>query len=342
MQQRVVRWGFLGCGRVVMTKSGRAFQNVANSEIYAIMRRDLDQARLSAEHFGCKYYYNDVKDLLADSNVDAVYISTPPGLHYEQALRCCEAGKALYIEKPFARNYAEAAEIIKAFSESGLPLYVAHYRRALPRFNEIKRIIESGEIGDPLEVDFRLTRIYGPESGAPAWMYEPVLSGGGKFFDIAPHTIDTLVYLLGDFIEAYGITKKTTAEHYVEDLVMMTFKTEQGVVGTANFNLVSNKKGDSLVIYGSAGRIEASIHASDTVRVVSESGERTFEMTSPEYIEEPLVATVVEDLLGLGICPSRGIDALPTVRIIDTVLDSYYGGRQRDFWNHPDTWNQGF
>lgn len=85
--------------------------------------------------FSAPHWFSRIDDLLA-SDVDAIYIATPPGLHYEQALKCCDYGKPVYIEKPFARNYAEAKAIVHAFAQKNLPVYVGHYRRALPRFQK--------------------------------------------------------------------------------------------------------------------------------------------------------------------------------------------------------------
>ena len=245
-----IKWGFIGCGKVVQTKSGPAFATTQNSEIYAVMRRNIEQAKESAFMLGAKKWYDSVDDLVADSEVDAVYIATPPGLHLEQAIKCCKAKKPTYIEKPFARNYEEALQITKMFEEAGVPLYVAHYRRALPKFLKIKEILESGRIGKICEADFRLNRKYNYEEIHNTWLYNTELSGGGKFYDIAPHSIDIMVYLLGNFTEIHGIASNNNQEYDVEDVVVMSFKTEKEILGTANFNAISLDKKDKMTIFG--------------------------------------------------------------------------------------------
>ena len=135
-----IKWGFIGCGNVVENKSGPAFNTTKNSCVYAVMRRDINKAKESAEKLGAKKWYDSVDNLLEDDEIDAVYIATPPGLHFKQAIKCCKAKKPTYIEKPFARNYEEALQITKMFEDAGVPLYVAHYRRALPKFLKIKEI----------------------------------------------------------------------------------------------------------------------------------------------------------------------------------------------------------
>ena len=102
-------------------KSGEAFRSVPNSEIAVIMRRNLEAAKESAEHFGAPVWCDNIEELLSE-DIEAVYIATPPGLHYEQAMKCLEAKKAVYLEKPFARNYTEANALTEAFEKAGVPL----------------------------------------------------------------------------------------------------------------------------------------------------------------------------------------------------------------------------
>lgn len=120
-----IKWGLIGCGKVVENKSGPVFNTTKNSSIYAVMRRNLENAKISAEKLGAKKWYDNIDDLLADDEINAVYIATPPGLHLEQAIKCCKAKKSTYIEKPFARNYEEAVRITKMFENAKVPLYIA-------------------------------------------------------------------------------------------------------------------------------------------------------------------------------------------------------------------------
>jgi len=337
-QGKTIRWGIVGCGDVVETKSGGAFHTIAHSTIHAIVRRDLEKARQSAIRFHADQWYDHIDDLLQDDQVDAVYIATPPGLHYEQALACCRANKPVYVEKPFTRNYTEAAELADRFEEANLPLFVAHYRRALPRFIRIKHILDSGRIGEVCELDFRLSRRYSKDEAENGWLYNPRLSGGGVFVDIAPHAIDIMMYLTGDFTEVHGYATNNNPDYPVEDMVAMSFQTERKVIGTANFNLLSDEDADRMIIYGTKGHVEFSVHGSDLVVIRDGSGTETLEIPTPKLIEEPMIETVVAALLGRGNCPCTGRDALPTVKAMDTVLAAYYNGRDDDFWNRPESW----
>ena len=332
-----IRWGFLGCGNVVRKKSGEAFRAVPYSTIGAIMRRDLTAAEEAARHFGAPYWCDTLDDLL-NAPIDAVYIATPPGLHYEQAMICLKAGKPVYLEKPFARNYAEAKNLTDAFLAAGIPLFVGHYRRALPRFLKIRDLLESGIIGQVQSVDFYLNRIFDPAEAATKWLYNPVLSGGGKFYDIAPHTIDIFQFLFGDIRQVSGTAENCGTGCPLENLVIMDVVTAKNIHAHLRFCCTAAEKADRMRVTGTDGIMEFSVHGKQDIKVWDCGGQLIFDETiiDPVTVEQPMVQTVVEDLLGLGRCLSHAEDVLSTYDVIDQVLDVYYGGRQDDFWNHPE------
>lgn len=334
-----IKWGFIGCGKVVEQKSGIAFNNVSNSCIHSIMRRNLEAAHKSSQRFSAPNWYDNIDELLA-SDIDAVYIATPPGLHYEQAMKCCEANKPVYIEKPFARNYEEAKAIVEAFAKKNLPVYVGHYRRALPRFQKIKQLLIENRIGNICAVDFYLNRIFSQHEANNTWLYNPVLSGGGKFFDIAAHTIDIINYLFGDIKKIHGFATNSGTDCPLEDNVTFSFITFKNIIGSANFNCISNTKKDRMIVIGTKGTLEFSIHGRCDIIINDYSSNQVevLEIPDPKIVEEPMIQTVVDSLLKRSNCPCEGKDALPTYWAIDQVLTEFYHGRNDDFWNHPERW----
>lgn len=335
-----IRWGFLGCGKVVQKKSGDAFRNVPYSEIAVIMRRDIDAAKASAERFGAPVWCDKVEELLS-YDIDAVYIATPPGLHYEQAMECLKAKKAVYLEKPFARNYTEAKALTESFEEAGVPLYIGHYRRALPRFLKIREMLNDKVIGDVKTIDFHLNRIFSSKEAETTWLYNPVLSGGGKYYDIAPHTVDIINFLFGDIVEVKGNVKNLGIGCPLENIVEMYFKTEKGINGIAKFNCVAEEKSDRMLVTGTNGTMEFSVHGKTDVIVKDIHGNvlEQFDLPDPKAVEEAMVQSVVEDLLGLSECESKAKEVLVTYKVLDEVLDEFYGGRSDDFWNHPERYS---
>src|SRR5204862_7450619 len=110
-----VRWGIIGCGDVTEVKSGPGFQKAEGSALVAVMRRDRAKAEDYARRHGVPRVHDTARDLVADPDVDAVYIATPPGTHAAMAILAATAGKPCLVEKPMARNHGECMEIVDTF-----------------------------------------------------------------------------------------------------------------------------------------------------------------------------------------------------------------------------------
>jgi 1,5-anhydro-D-fructose reductase (1,5-anhydro-D-mannitol-forming) len=102
-----VRWGMIGCGDVAEVKSGPGFQKASGSALTAVMRRDFAKAEDFALRHGVPRVHRHAEDLIADPDVDAVYIATPPSSHCELALAVAEAGKPCLVENQMALNHDE-------------------------------------------------------------------------------------------------------------------------------------------------------------------------------------------------------------------------------------------
>ena len=137
-----VKWGIIGCGDVTELKSGQAFNKVPNSSLVAVMRRDAEKAADYARRHQVPTWYDDAEALINDPNVNAIYVATPPDSHADYAIRAMRAGKPVYVEKPMALNSAECEAMNQVSRETGVPLFVAFYRRALPYFLKVKELID--------------------------------------------------------------------------------------------------------------------------------------------------------------------------------------------------------
>ena len=143
IQMDQVRWGIIGCGSVTEVKSGPAFNLISNSRILAVMRRDVKKAVDYAKRHGVPKWYSDAQNLINDPEINAVYIATPPDSHAEYAIKSMEAGKPVYVEKPMAHNHQECKVMLEVSKKTGIPLFVAYYRRTLPGFLKVKDWIKS-------------------------------------------------------------------------------------------------------------------------------------------------------------------------------------------------------
>ena len=335
-----IRWGILGCGDVCEVKSGPAFQNATGSELVAVMRRDGAKARDFAERHAVPAWYDDADGLLADPRVDAVYVAAPPGSHAELALRACAARKPTYVEKPMARNAAECAQMVDAFARAGVPLFVAYYRRALPRFVKAKALLDAGALGTITEVScvFANDGQLDLNAADPPWRVRAAEAGAGLFLDLASHSLDILDFFFGPLVDVSGQAANLASSCDVEDRVLMNFHTAGGAVGTASWNFASSVREDLIAIHGTAGTLRLTTFGNDPVVLETGAGPESFYLPNPRHIQQPLVQTIVDELHGNGACPSSGTSGARTSAVMDRVLESYYGSRESGFWLHPERW----
>jgi len=233
---KTIRWGIIGCGKVTEVKSGPALQEADGSELVAVMGRNGELAADYAQRHQVPRWYDNAESLIADPEVDAVYIATPPSSHTEYTLAVAAAGKPVYVEKPMAVTYAECQTMIDACQAAGVPLFVAYYRRGLPRFAKVKSLLESGAIGDGrfAQVCYHRPPSEGDLAGAENWRVNPKIAGDGYFFDLASHSIDLLQHLLGEAKEACGFASNQTKVYAASDIVSGVFITKND----AHVNLV--------------------------------------------------------------------------------------------------------
>ncbi|MDN5789328.1 MAG: Gfo/Idh/MocA family oxidoreductase [Micrococcales bacterium] len=329
-----VRWGIIGVGAVTEVKSGPGFQQAQRSELVAVMRRDGDRARDYARRHDVPRWYDDADALIHDPGVDAVYVATPPDSHAHYAIRVLEASKPVYVEKPMARTASECEAMLAASTRAGRPLFVAYYRRAMPRFVTVRELVEGGAIGTVHAVSIRNLRRPGAgEAGATSeasgqvWRVNPQVSGGGHFVDLASHTLDLLDHLLGPVAHATGAATNRAGRYAAEDLVTASFTFESGVLGNGLWCYDAGEEVEVVDLVGSEGTLSFSIFGGEPLRLRTPRGDREIEAPKPATVQLPLIQSVVDELTGQGSCPSTGTSAIRTTRVIDAVLADYRTGR---------------
>lgn len=320
---QTIRWGMIGCGDVTEVKSGPGFQQADHSTLVAVMRRNGMLAKDYSERHGVSRWYDDAEKLIHDPQVDAVYIATPPSSHKQYTLMAAKAGKPVYVEKPMALNFAECEEMIAACKTAGVPLFVAYYRRALPRFLKIKELVNSQAIG---QVRFVSVTFYEPASNAnvnaatPPWRVVPEISGGGLFVDLASHMLDFPDYVFGPVASALGLAANQDGRYEAEDIVTGLFEFESGVHAIGAWCFTAGDKSDVTRIVGSSGEILFSTFDARPILLKTAAGITEFSVTNPQHIEQPLIQTIVDELRGSGVCPSTGETAARTSRVMDQML----------------------
>jgi predicted dehydrogenase len=316
-----IRWGIIGCGNVTEIKSGPALQNAENSELVAVMRRNADLAKDYAERHHVARWYSDAAALIADPEVDAIYVATPPWNHKEFALLAAQAGKPVYVEKPMAMNYKECLEMANACEEAGVPLFVAYYRRALPRFLMIKKCIDENAIGQIrfVNITFHQRPAENDLKGIENWRVQPGIPGG-YFSDLACHTLDILQFFFGIIISAQGQASNQGNLYQNDDIVSGSFLFANGAHGTGTWCFSAFDNLDRTEIVGEKGKITFATFGNEPLVLETNSGIQTFPAENPLHIQQPLIQTIVDELLGKGKCPSTGRTAARTSWAMDRIL----------------------
>jgi 1,5-anhydro-D-fructose reductase (1,5-anhydro-D-mannitol-forming) len=337
--RNVIRWGIIGCGDVTEVKSGPGFQKAAGSQLVAVMRRNGALAADYARRHGVPRWYDDARALANDPEVDAVYVATPPGAHLEGVRLAVAAGKPVHVEKPMARHTPECDAMIEACATAGVKLFTAYYRRAMPRFLKVRELLD-GAIGTLTGVSYRLAwpMQANADPAKGAWRVNATDGGGGLLLDVGSHVLDFLDFCLGPLEDVHGRASRIATEADVEDAVAMTFRTSAGVPGAATWNFSSGVSEDVLAFYGTKGRVAVDFFVATPLRLHTVRGCEEFDIPNPPHVAQPLIQTIVDELLGRGTCPSTGESARRTQAVMDKSLSGYYGGRDDAFWLRSDTW----
>lgn len=321
---KTIRWGIIGCGDVTEVKSGPAFQKADHSQLVAVMRRSGELAKDYAQRHNVPNWYDNAEALISDSEVDAIYIATPPNAHKDYTLLSARAGKPIYVEKPMALNFGECQEMIDACKTACVPLFVAYYRRSLPRFLKIKQLIDSGAIGETRVVNMAFHQPPSPQNlqpETPPWRVLPEIAGGGLFVDLASHMLDFLDYVLGPIQQVSGFASNQARQYPAEDIVTGTFIFESGVHGTGTWCFAGCDRLDRTEIVGSEGTISYSTFDAQPVVLTTAQGQTIFEYEYPEHIQQPLIQNVVNALNGKGTCPSTGESGARTSWVMGQMLN---------------------
>ena len=320
-----IRWGFIGCGEVTEKKSGPAFAEIPGSKVVAVMSRTQAKAQAYAERHGIARWYDDAQRLVDDPDVNAVYIATPPSTHATYAIMAMKSGKAVYVEKPMASNYEDCCRINRIAEKTGVPCFVAYYRRYLPYFLKVMDLVRSGAVGRVMNVQIRFAvppRDLDYNRTNLPWRVQPDIAGGGYFYDLAPHQIDLLQQMFGPIIEAEGYKGSRGGLYETEDTVSACFRFSDGLPASGSWCFVAHESAreDRIEIIGDKGMICFSVFTYEPIALHNSNGRTEIPIENPTYVQQPLIQSVVDHLLGEGTCKCDGESATLTNWVMDRIL----------------------
>ena len=323
-----VRWGFIGCGEATEKKSGPAFNLVEGSRVVAVMSRNAERAQSYAERHHIPKWYTDAWNLIQDPEVNAIYIATPPSSHATYAIMAMKSGKAVYVEKPMASNYEDCCRINRIAELTGVPCFVAYYRRLLPYFLKVKELVAQGAVGHVVNVQIRFAvppRDLDYNRDNLPWRVQPDIAGGGYFYDLAPHQIDLLQEMFGPILEAEGMFDNRGGLYPTEDTVSACFKFEGGLPASGSWCFVAHEsaKEDRIHIVGNKGTLSFSVFTYNPIVLQNEAGRQEFVVENPRYVQLPLIRQVVQHLQNKAICTCDCVSATSVNWVVDRILKKF-------------------
>ncbi|ASA24616.1 Gfo/Idh/MocA family protein [Paenibacillus donghaensis] len=211
-----LRWGIMGSAQIATGSVMPAIAESTSGIIQAIASRDLDKSAAVAAAFGVQQAYGSYEELLADPQVEAVYIPLPNHLHLEWVLRAAEAGKHVLCEKPIALNSREALQMVEACSRAGVHLAEAYMYRHHPRMGQVQAVIASGEIGELRSI--RGTFTYNDAEDTSNIRFKSAW-GGGSLYDVGCYPLSAARLLCAAEPEAVTVQALFSPEHDHVDMM---------------------------------------------------------------------------------------------------------------------------
>lgn len=316
---RKINWGVLGTAGIAYGQTIPGMQKADNCNLYAIAGRNIDKANDFKNTFGFEKAYGSYEELLADENVEAVYIPLPNHLHVEWIKKAAEAGKHVLCEKPMAMNKEELKEAFEAAKKNNVILMEAYAYLHNDAICAMVDKIKNGAVGKVRLIESCFFT-GAPKDGDIRWIKE---WGGGSVYDLGCYSISLAQRILGEMPESIDAISHFD-QSGVDDFCQMFFKYPSGAMATLGCGFVARGRSDRMVIHGDKASLWADI-------VFNQEGICTFDINSDEaceHFEYDVKINYALEVEQLGRCIAEGEKphvseefSLTVCDIIDKVLE---------------------
>lgn len=316
-----IRWGVIGAGNVFEYKSGPALYQTPNSELIAVMRTNAAKAEETARRHGAKRWYTDTAALVADPEVNAVYIASPHYLHPEHVALVARAKKIVLCEKPLGVSAAQAQQAVDVCRANNVPLIVAYYRRFWTVVQAMQKFLRDGAIGEVVTARAQLSDLFTGDERT--WLTSRAKSGGDALANSGAHWIDLIRVLLGDVSDVMAYTSSKFSGWETDDTTIVQMRMQSGALvsftSTRRTPIVTNE----LDILGTEGRLLAS-PLSEGCLVLHRRGRAPEILSYPRsgVMHTELLATIVPILQRGEPSPVPGEDAVAVWKIMEAAYRS--------------------
>lgn len=322
-----IRWGILGGANIAVKALIPAIKQSETGVLAAIACRDIGKANRMAQELQIPKAYGSYLELLADPEIDAVYIPLPNHMHREWTIRAARAKKHVLCEKPAALTERQAVQMVEACEIAGVKFAEAFMYKYHPRYDRIKEIVQSGEIGQIRSVVGSFT-FNAAESLRGNFRLDPA-AGGGSLYDIGCYPINTARHILGQEPEAATVHALFSPEHGNVDMMASgLIEFPDGVALTFDCGMWAAPR-NTMQFIGTEGRIQV---PNAFVINGNNPGEWNFFVTVNGELREEKVPEINQyvmqvDAFGRSILndaplPFSAWDAVNNMRVIDACLQS--------------------
>ena len=334
MDRRRVNWAVVGVGDIVGKRVGPAIHQQPDSVLHACVSTHAAAREAEIAALAPQKVYTELEPMLADPNVDAVYVATPVYLHAPQTVAALSAGKDVVVEKPMALNAAEAAEMCRVAKQTGRRLAVAYYRRFWPRFQLVKDMLDGGDLGQVVLVRMALHSWYGPDPDAPgAWRVKRELSGGGVLSDVGSHRLDLLAWWFGLPRQLVAHVETLIHDYDVEDSATVLMKLADGAQFTGSFHWNSKTWTDEIHVVGTEAKVALQPSDGDGAVVTVGRDIEHSKIPNPENAHYPLIDDFARAIVEDRGPRFTGTDGMKATEIMDVVFES----SRRKSWLEVDS-----
>ncbi|MEO7223795.1 MAG: Gfo/Idh/MocA family oxidoreductase [Devosia sp.] len=308
----MTKWGLIGASNIAREWVIGAIR-ATGGEVVSVMSSDPARARSYADTNGIAKAVTNIDDLLGNTDVEAVYISTTNELHCDQTLAAAGAGKHVLCEKPLALSLRDAQAMVKACRDAGIVVGTNHHLRNAGTHRAMRDAIAAGRIGKPLSA-----RVFHAVFLPPflqGWRIERPDAGGGVILDITVHDADTLRFVLGDDpVEAIATTQQGgMGKAGLEDAVMGVLRFKSGLVAQFHDGFTTKFGGTGFEVHGTEGsligRDVMTQKPTGTVTLRTESGEEQL-TTDPLNLYERALGNFHAAISGRGAPSATGEDGI--------------------------------
>ncbi|MBW7888109.1 MAG: Gfo/Idh/MocA family oxidoreductase [Bacteroidetes bacterium] len=251
-----IRYGIIGFGSFAERAILPAIRASKNSEIAALQKRSLSEAKRKAEEFSVPLYFDTPEKLVQHAEIDAVFIASANSQHYSETLAAAEAGKHVLVEKPMAMNAVEAKGMIETCKTAKVKLMTGHMLRFSPLLLRMKELAAAGEIGDIISA--RAEFYYDARNSKRQWLRDMSVAGGGPLFDIGIHCLDSLRFVLDDTVKKVkSISRPKPTKQNIELSNMTLLEFRKGTIGTIYTSFETSLRQTFIELAGTNGSLSA-------------------------------------------------------------------------------------